>query len=369
MSYAGMGQVVVSPTPSSARVAPALSISDATLAKAEIDRLFRAYRATSYLDAFKRNNLRRELLSEGRKLVRLLNVVRPASEAERIRLRALAASALASSQLRQRCFMTGATGCGRIGVNEPDGPSKTNDEFVAITRPLDAFVRTRNTVQIPARPAARAVVAVAGRPMATVVPSLARNIATAAKGATTVAAAKLATDVKVAQAATNAQTKVAADKVVIAQTGADAAAKAAEDQAAKAKAASEAAVQATQIAQSTGSAVDAQVAQVASQVAEATTAVAEQATAAAAEIATVADVVRSELEVAEAVTNDVAAQEATTEATMTVAVATAGLGPLGISWKAWGLGAAVLVGGYLVMNSKMMSPNRRRRVRRNRRRR
>jgi len=43
-------------------------------------------------------------------------------------------------------------------------------------------------------------------------------------------------------------------------------------------------------------------------------------------------------------------------------------GPFGVSWKIWAVGAAVAAGGYLVMNSKMMSANRRRRVRRNRRR-
>jgi hypothetical protein len=42
-------------------------------------------------------------------------------------------------------------------------------------------------------------------------------------------------------------------------------------------------------------------------------------------------------------------------------------GPFGVSWKIWAVGAAVAAGGYLVMNSKMMSANRRRRVRRNRR--
>lgn len=65
---------------------------------------------------------------------------------------------------------------------------------------------------------------------------------------------------------------------------------------------------------------------------------------------------------------DTSAMPPTPEATMTVAVATTGLGPLGISWKIWGVGAAALVGGYFLLNSRAMSANRRRRVRRNRRR-
>lgn len=357
--------VVVSPV-APARPVPSASapIANAAVAKAEVDRLFRAYQATSYSDALRRNNLRRELLAAGRRLVALLWIVRPTTEQERLRLRAIAASALASSQLRQRCFMSGAAGCGRFGVNEPDGPSKTNDEFLAMTRPLDTFIKTRNTTPFAVPVPPRVTVVVAGRPVVTVAPGATKAVVTAAKEGVTVAAAKLASDVATAQKVTNPETKVAADKVVIAQAGADAAAKAAEEKAEQAKRAAEAALQATQTAQATGAAADAQAAQVAAQVADAAHVAAEQATVAATEIATVADVARSELEVAATVTNDVPAQEATTEATMTVAVATAGLGPLGISWKAWGIGAAALVAGYLLVNSKMMSANRRR-MRRN----
>jgi hypothetical protein len=133
--------------------------------------------------------------------------------------------------------------------------------------------------------------------------------------------AKLATDVETAQKATNPQTKAAADNVVAAQAEADAAAKAAQETAAIAQAASDA-----------------------------------------------ADAARSVLEETAAATNDVAAQQAITDASMTVAVSTAGTGPLGIPWKFWGIGAAVLVGGYVLLNTKALSSNRRKRVRRNRRR-
>jgi hypothetical protein len=98
--------------------------------------------------------------------------------------------------------------------------------------------------------------------------------------------------------------------------------------------------------------------------------VAEQATVVATEVAAVADVARSELEVAATVTNDVPAQVAVATASeITVAVETRGVGPLGVSWKVWGIGAAVLIGGYLLMGRGKVTPNRRRRVRRNRRRR
>ena len=63
---------------------------------------------------------------------------------------------------------------------------------------------------------------------------------------------------------------------------------------------------------------------------------------------------------------DTSAMPPTPEATMTVAVATTGLGPLGISWKIWGVGAAALVGGYFLLNSRAMKANKRR-ARRNRR--
>jgi len=362
-------------TPVSDVLSPARPVSSASepiaraaVAKAEVDRLFREYQSTPYTDAIRRNNLRRQMLAAGGKLMAQLLSVRPTTEQERLRLRAIAASALASSQLRQRCFMSGAAGCGRFGVNEPDGPSKANDEFMTMTRPLDTFIKTSNTTPLAVPEPPRVTVVVAGRPIATVAPSATEAAMTAAKESATVAAAKLASDVATAQKVTNPETKVAADKVVIAQAGADAAAKAAEEKAEQAKRAAETALQATQAAQASGAAADAQAAQAAAQVADAAHAAAEQATVAAAEAATVADAVRSELEVAATVTNDVPAQEAIAGATMTVAVATAGLGPLGISWKAWGIGAAVLVGGYVLLNTKALSSNRRKRVRRNRRR-
>jgi len=357
----------VAATPSSS-----IPIANAMMAKANVDRLFRTYQTTSPMDALKRNSVRQSQLAAGRSMVQLLQRVRPVTESERLRLRAIMAGALASSQMRQQCFSSGANGCRTFLMNEDQGPAKTNAEFVAITRPLDALLRLSNVrpIATPRVVALPTVVIVQGVRLAipTTVPANAQVIVAAAAEAAAVAAAKLAADVKVAQAVTNAATRAAADKVVAAQAAADAAAKAAEEQAAKAKAAAEAAAQATVTAQTTGTTAAVQTAQVAAQTAEVAHVAAEQASVAATEVATVADVARSELEVAATVTNDAPAQEASTAATMTVAVETTGLGPLGVSWKVWGLGAAVLVGGYLFMNSRAVSKNRRR-VRRNRRRR
>jgi hypothetical protein len=363
------GPVVVSPAPIPSASIP---IANAMMAKANVDHLFRTYQTTSPMDPLKRNNVRQSMLAAGRSMVQLLQRVRPVTESERLRLRAIMAGALASSQMRQQCFSSGANGCRTFMANEDQGPAKTNAEFVAIARPLDTLLRLSNvrpiaSVRVVAPPT---VVVVQGVRLAipTTVPANAQVIVAAAAEAAAVAAAKLAADVKVAQAVTNAATRAAADKVVAAQAAADAAAKAAEEQAAKAKAAAEAAAQATATAQTTGTTAAVQTAQVAAQTAEVAHVAAEQASVAATEVATVADVARSELEVAATVTNDAPAQEASTAATMTVAVETTGLGPLGVSWKVWGLGAAVLVGGYLFMNSRAVSKNRRR-VRRNRRRR
>jgi len=402
MSYAGLGQlladigarmtgVVVSPTPSRVVVAPARpsspivvtlpprpsggavvvtrapaadAITAAAIAKANVDRAFRAYAATSYTDAARRNSARQALLAAGREMIRKFMAVRPATETERLRLRALEATALASSQTRQRCFGTGSNGCGRFGANEPAGPVKVNDEFVAVTRPLTNLLRLNAVPITPPLHRAPPLV-VAGRLIQTISPRAAQLVVDSAKSGTATAAAKLEADVKVSQEVTKPETKVAADKVVVAQAGADAAAKAAEDLAMKAKMAAEEADKVAQAAKEAGTIAAAQAAATAAQAAEQAKVVAEQATVAAAEVATVADEARSELETVAAETNDVPAQEATTEATMTVA--TTGQGPLGISWKIWGLGAAALVGGYLFMNSRGMAKNRR--VRRNRRRR
>jgi len=165
-----------------------------------------------------------------------------------------------------------------------------------------------------------------------------------AKSVQVTASDKLAADKVIADAATNPVTKLAADKVVVAQSDADAMAKAAVEQATKADAATSVA------AQSTGA-----TAQVATEMADAAQAEAARLAEAAAAAAAAADLARVELETAASVTNDTS---------VTVAVATTGLGPLGVSWKVWGLGAAVLVGGYLFMNSRAVSKNRRR-VRRN----
>jgi hypothetical protein len=265
--------------------------------------------------------------------------------------------------------MSGASGCGRFGFNEADGPSKTNDEFVAITRPLDSLLRLSNARPLLPMPRAAppTVVVVAGARLAipALAPAATRAIVDGAREAAAAALAKLDADKKVAQEVTKPETKVAADKVVAAQAEADAVAKMAEEKAMKAKAAAEEAEKAAAVAKSTGSAADVQTAQVVSQIADTAHVEAEQATVAATEVAATADAARSALEATATAANDVPAQEATTEATMTVA--TTGLGPLGISWMAWGVGAAALVGGYLFMNSRAMSKNRR--VRRNRRRR
>ena len=165
-----------------------------------------------------------------------------------------------------------------------------------------------------------------------------------AKSVQVTASDKLAADKVIADAATNPVTKLAADKVVVAQSDADAMAKAAVEQATKADAATSVA------AQSTGA-----TAQVATEMADAAQAEAARLAEAAAAAAAAADLARVELETAASVTNDTS---------VTVAVATTGLGPLGISWKVWGVGAAVLVGGYLFMNSRAVSKNRRH-VRRN----
>ena len=360
-------RVVVAP----ARPAPASAssaIANAGVLKATVDSLFRKYRETPYVDALKRNNTRRDMLQMGRRLVAALMFISPATEAERLRLRALASSALASSQARQMCFKSGASGCGSFGLNEPNAGVKINDEFVAMTRPLDTFLRTRNTTPI-AVPVPRAPSVVAGRVLAPPAPAATSAVVNAAKEGAIAAAAKLATDVETAQKTTNPETKAAADKVIVAQAGADAAAKAAQEAAAKAAAAAAEAADAIAKAQASGSSADIETAQVETQIADAAHAAAEQATVASTEIAATADAARSELEAAAAATNDTSAQQAATDASMTVAVSTAGLGPLGISWKMWGVGAAVLVGGYLLMNSRAMSANRRRRARRNRRRR
>lgn len=350
-------------TPASA----AASIARAAVAKAEVDRLFNDYKKAPYSDPIRRNNLRRGMLAAGRRMVMQFIMIRPMTEQERLRLRALASSALASSQVRQLCFSNASAGCGRFGTGEPDAVTKTNDEFVSVTRPLDTFLRTANTTPI-ATASARAPAVVAGRVLVPPTPAASAAAVDATQVAAKVAAAKLATDVTTAQKTTNPDTKAAANNVIVAQAGADAAAKAAQDAAVKAQDAAQAAQAAIATAQATGTPAAAATAQAATQAADAAHDAAEQAAVAATEIAATADTARSALEATAAATNDTSAQQAMTDASMTVAVSTAGLGPLGISWKAWGIGAAVLIGGYVVMNSKMMSANRRRRVRRNRRR-
>jgi len=373
-------RVVVTPSGAGATVTPpsaSIPIANAMIAKANVDRLFRVYQTTDYSDVVKRNNTRQAMLAAGRGLVQQLGLVRPATEAERLRLRSVAATALASSLLRQRLFTSGASGTGRFGLNEDDGPAKVNAEFVNITRPLDTFLRTRNVaVLVPPRAASVIMAmpikygsAATGAPTFLITPARTAAMDAAAKEAAALAAAKLDADAKVAQAVTNAETKAAADKVVAAQVAADTAAKVAVDEAEKAKAAADeatklAAIAAAKTADDAGYQRGIAEAQAAAQAAEMAHALAEQATIAATEIATVADVARSELEVAATVTNDVPAQDANTEATMTVAVATTGLGPLGVSWKVWGVGAMVVAaGGYFLMARKT-TPNKRRRGRR-----
>lgn len=157
----------------------------------------------------------------------------------------------------------------------------------------------------------------------------------------------LAADKKVADTTTNVDTKAAADKVVEEQKVATDTAKVAADKAAEADAA-KAKAEATGTDEAKRLALIAQ-------------AEAERLAIAAADALAQADVSRSDLEVIAAVTNDVPVQ--------TTIAATTGLGPLGLSWTVWGVGAAVAaVGGYFLMTRKV-TPNRRRRSQRNARRR
>lgn len=171
---------------------------------------------------------------------------------------------------------------------------------------------------------------------------------------------------KTAASATNVATKTAATKLVETQAAANEAAVAAQAQAEKAAALAEEARRADEAAKASRAAeVERAAAQVAAE-AEASRIAAEETNRIAAAMAAAAEEARRELEVAAQYTNDQPAQE---QVVAMASDAAAAAGPLGVPWKVWGVGAAALVAGYFLVNSKMMSANRRRRVRRNRRRR
>ena len=171
---------------------------------------------------------------------------------------------------------------------------------------------------------------------------------------------------KTAASATNVATKTAATRLVETQAAANEAAVTARAQAEKAAALAEEARRADEAAKASRAAeVERAAAQVAAE-AEASRIAAEETNRIAAGMAAAAEEARRELEAAAQSTNDQPAQEQVVAMASDVAAAA---GPLGVPWKVWGVGAAVLVAGYFLMNSKMMSANRRRRVRRNRRRR
>lgn len=176
--------------------------------------------------------------------------------------------------------------------------------------------------------------------------------------------ALLAGAMKTAASATNTVTKTAATKLVETQAAANEAAVAAQAQNEKAAALAEEARRADEAAKASRAAeVERAAAQTAAE-AEASRIAAEETNRIAAGMAAAAEEARRELEAAAQSTNDQPAQEQVVA--MASDVAAAG-GLFGIPWKMWGVGAAALVAGYFLVNSKMMSANRRRRVRRNRR--
>jgi hypothetical protein len=178
-------------------------------------------------------------------------------------------------------------------------------------------------------------------------------------------AAKLTGAVKTAAVATNLQTRAAARTAVLVQTQANDADLVAKAQAEKAAAAAEEARRADEASKAAQTAEADRVAKEAAAAAEAARGAANVATVVAADAGAAADQAQRDLEAVAERTNDTAAQEEIAQTTAEVAIVTSGA-PLGVSWKIWGLGAAALVGGYFLLNSRAMAKNRRR-VRRNRR--
>ena len=105
-----------------------------------IDRKWAEYKGTPYTDALRRNNLRGEVLAEGRNLVSTYEGWLSAGVVPD-KLAASAERAMRASEARAVCMEAGASGCGRFGWNEPPDDEKAADERAAVTFPLREVVR------------------------------------------------------------------------------------------------------------------------------------------------------------------------------------------------------------------------------------
>jgi len=109
----------------------------------QIDEFFAEYKATSYSDPIRRDNIRGNIYAVGRAMVSNLTqaIVFARTETELSRIEEVVRLAYASSVERFNCQAAGAPGCDRFGFQETSGGEKARAERAIMTGPLDVLQR------------------------------------------------------------------------------------------------------------------------------------------------------------------------------------------------------------------------------------
>jgi hypothetical protein len=134
-----------------------ITIRELNAARDYMGRQWSSLKTTDYIDQLKRNNLRGDIVRAGQRAVGVLRAAKPATDAGKASLRAVAGELLKASKDREACYRAGASGCGRIddggdasarlfvpgyavSPREADNDTKANQEANEIGKPLAALV-------------------------------------------------------------------------------------------------------------------------------------------------------------------------------------------------------------------------------------
>jgi hypothetical protein len=134
-----------------------ITIRELNAARDYMGRQWSSLKTTDYIDQLKRNNLRGDIVRAGQRAVGVLRAAKPATDAGKASLRAVAGEFLKASKDREACYRAGASGCGRIddggdassrifipgyaaSPREADNDTKANQEANEIGKPLAALV-------------------------------------------------------------------------------------------------------------------------------------------------------------------------------------------------------------------------------------
>jgi hypothetical protein len=107
-----------------------------------LDAKFAELHTVPYHDPWRRNNVRDDLIRNGRGLVTCLRNMKPMSPAGSAAWRSLVQAAKDASLARSLCYSNRQSGCDRSGDIEPEGMAKYNEEKSAITDPLQALLNS-----------------------------------------------------------------------------------------------------------------------------------------------------------------------------------------------------------------------------------